>query len=303
MSKKKTTVIITSIAIFGLFITTAVYAYENDLWQNPKMGQSMGHKFNEKPLNPDMKMGHRKKMLGNVKKIGIEILGLSQEEVKSKMDSGMTFKGIIEQSGYTQESFKKAVQEKIFEQIKSKLERLVEKGELSKEEMAEQLEIIKLKNENRKKTRESILAAQAELLDMSVDELKAKLESGKKMRDLVEEAGFEFSKFHEKMAGRRKAIAKAHLEDLLAQGKITQREYDKKMEFIEKGAGKKIKNKFKKNFPNIKPHLEELVDEGVITREQLEKIMEKLKSKAKGFFHPKHPGFLGASALEIPENK
>jgi len=53
--------------------------------------------------------------------------------------------------------------------------------------------------EQRVEQREKFLSAHAELLNMSVEELKTKLENGEKMIDLVENAGFDKKEFREKM--------------------------------------------------------------------------------------------------------
>lgn len=275
MKSKKTTLIVTSIVLFGLLMTTTVYAYEGNLWQRPEMVEGMGHKLGDKAFGPGMKMGDKKGFVGEMKNIGSEILGLNEEEFKAKIDSGMTMQQIIEEAGYTQETFRDAMHERMTEDMRAKLEALVEEGKITEEQMAEKLENMESKAEWAQESKEKILSAQAELLDMSVDELKSALESGKKLEELVKQAGFELSEFHEKMAERRKAIEKANLEDLLAEGKITQEEYEKKLEFIENGKmpGNRIEG--------IKAPLQELVDEGVITSEQLEKILEKLQNAPK----------------------
>jgi len=291
MKSKKTTIVITSIVLFGLLMTTTVYAYEGNLWQGPKMGEGMGHKLGDKAFGPGMKLGVKKGFVGEMKDIGSEILGLTEEEFKAKIDSGMTMKDIIEEAGYTQETFRDAMHERMSEDMRAKLEVLVEEGKITEEEMLQKLEAMEEGREWKQQMHEKTLAAQAELLDMSVDELKAALESGKKLADLVEEAGFTLTEFHEKMAERRKAIEIAHLQDLLAEGKITQEEYDKKLEFIENGKmpGKKPGNRME----GIKAPLQELVDEGVITSEQLEKILEKLQNAKPEFNGEKMGKFRG----------
>ena len=185
--------------------------------------------------------------------------------------------------------------ERMSEEMKAKLEELVEEGKITEEEMLEKLGNAEERQEWNQQAHEKIMAAQAELLDMSADELKAALESGKKLHELVEDAGFTLTEFHEKMAERRKAIEIAHLDDLLADGKITQEEYDKKLEFIENGKrpgmpGNRVGNRIE----GIKAPLQELVDEGVITSEQLEKILEKLQNAPKPEFNGEKMGrFMG----------
>ncbi len=292
MSKKKALII--SIVLLGLLLTTPALAYDGNLWQGSEMGEGMGHKFDKKAFGPGMKMGHKKQMFGHAKDISSEILGLSAEEIKSKIDSGMTMRDIIEEAGYTQESFKQAVQAKAEEKMQENLNQLVADGKITQEEADEKLALMQEKQGLMEQQHEEILAAQAELLDMSVDELKSTLESGKKMQELVEEAGFTLTEFHEKMAERRKSIEKARLEDLLEQGKITEEEYEKKLEFIESGKMlKKPGNKMGNRFQGIEKPLQELVDEGVINSSQLDKILEKLKTMAKNMFGGENKKFMG----------
>lgn len=279
---KKATLVVSSIVLFGLLMTTTVYAYDGNLWQDPKMGESMGHKLGDKNFGPGMKIDHKKGLVGEVKNIASEILGLSEEEAKAKIDSGMTMKDIIEEAGYTQESFRDAMHEKMSAEMTAKLEALVEEGKITEEEMMEKLEAIEEGQEWKQEMHEKVLAAQAELLDMSADELKAELESGKKLHDLVEEAGFTLTEFHEKMSERRKAIAIVNLDNLLADGIITQEEYDKKLEAIENGPMKGMPGMRIGNIgEGLNASLQELVDEGIITAEQLEKILEKLQNAQK----------------------
>ncbi|MFZ5364917.1 MAG: hypothetical protein ACOZBH_01805 [Patescibacteria group bacterium] len=275
---KKTSLAVTSIVLFGLLITSTVYAYDGDLWLDPQMDESMGHKSGNHVFGPGMRLGAKNGFAGEIKDIGAEILGLTADQLKSKIDSGLTLQEIIKEAGYTQESFRQAMNEKMTADMKSKLEQLVNEGKITTEQMNKKLDHIQERERWAHDLRDKILSAQAELLDMSSAELQAKLDSGDNLKDLVKEAGFTIEEFHSKMSERRTAIEKEHLKDLLSQGKITQDEYDRMIKQIENGQlpglpGERAGNRFE----SVKAPLQELVETGVITADQLDKILAKLE--------------------------
>jgi len=96
----------------------------------------------------------------------------------------------------------------------------------------------------------------AEMLGISVDELKAKIESGMKFREIAEEAGITKEDMQAKMKEHAKIRMTERLNQLVADGEITQEQADKRLEqmqqLIEDGKrpGKGHKGFFKGPRPN-----------------------------------------------------
>lgn len=91
---------------------------------------------------------------------------------------------------------------------------------------------------------QTMFQKQAELLGVSVDEVKNAWASGKSMRDLAAEKGISTDQFHEKMRAQRTAELKEYLNALVSKGVITQSQADQKLKIHEsndfrgKGMGK-----------------------------------------------------------------
>ncbi|HUT22116.1 MAG TPA: hypothetical protein VMX18_01765 [Candidatus Bipolaricaulota bacterium] len=181
------------------------------------------------------------------------------------------------------------------EGFQAKLEDMVTAGKITQQEMIDKLAKMEQAAKWDTELKDKILAAQAELLDISVVELKDALDNGSKLPDLVKQAGFTAQEFHDKMAERRKAIQTAHLQDLLSSGSITREQYDKISSAPQIGEMKGPRDNFAIDF---RSDLQELVDQNVISSDQADRVSELLKSKlADNFANKTHPVFNGTKAF------
>jgi len=71
------------------------------------------------------------------------------------------------------------------------------------------------------------------MLGLDLEEVRTKLSEGKTMREIISEAGIT----EEDMIKNRKALMTDHVNQLLADGKITQEQANKRIKWIEEGKG------------------------------------------------------------------
>ena len=76
---------------------------------------------------------------------------------------------------------------------------------------------------------ENMFERKAELLNMTVEELKQALESGKTFWEIAEEKGLSWESLYEKTREQ----LQERLSELIAEGKMTQEQADKKLEWLE----------------------------------------------------------------------
>lgn len=95
----------------------------------------------------------------------------------------------------------------------------------------------------------------AEMLGIGVDELQAKLDSGMKFREMAKEQGISREDFRAKMKEQAKVRMTERLNQLVADGEITQEQADKRLEQIQKKLqnGKRLENGHKGFFKGPKP--------------------------------------------------
>jgi hypothetical protein len=72
--------------------------------------------------------------------------------------------------------------------------------------------------------------AEAELLGISVDEVKAAWAAGKNLKTLASKKGITAAQLKEKMQAKRQEMMKSHLDALVSQGVITQAQADQRLQ-------------------------------------------------------------------------
>lgn len=91
--------------------------------------------------------------------------------------------------------------------------------------------------------RQSVMFEQkAELLGVSVEDVKNAWAEGKNFQELAEESGITKEELKDRMKEKMEARMKEHLQDLVDEGVITQEQADKRAEITKNGRG------FKKGF-------------------------------------------------------
>ncbi|MCX6779832.1 MAG: hypothetical protein NT034_01475 [Candidatus Magasanikbacteria bacterium] len=91
---------------------------------------------------------------------------------------------------------------------------------------------------------EEQMTQQASLLGVSVDEMKNDWAAGKSLIDIAKEKGLSQADVQAKMQAARTAQMKQQLQNLVAQGKITQAQADARLKFITDNGDKKHEKGF-----------------------------------------------------------
>jgi len=81
-------------------------------------------------------------------------------------------------------------------------------------------------------------AQEAEMLGISVEQVKEYWAQGMNPRDIIDELGLDETAIHERMQAERQANMKAHVQALVDQGVITQAQADTRIAFMETNEGK-----------------------------------------------------------------
>jgi len=157
-------------------------------------------------------------------------LGMSAEDLQTRLDDGERMRDIAEEQGLEDDAFRDAMQAARVEAIDS----LVASGELTEEQaeflkehapmlrMADRMmDICGEDGENcpdREVIHTAVTAAMADQLDMSADDLQARLDDGDRMWEVAEEQGMDEDEFRAAMqAARIEAI-----DSLVASGELTE---------------------------------------------------------------------------------
>ena len=92
---------------------------------------------------------------------------------------------------------------------------------------------------------ENMLEIKAEVLGLSVDDLKAAKEEGKTFQEITENQGLSVDELRAQMQEKKQELRaekmegmEAHIAQLVADGKITQEQADEKLEWLENHEGK-----------------------------------------------------------------
>lgn len=184
-----------------------------------------------------------------------EVLGISADELKSKFESGESMKSIIENAGYTLQTFVDAVQTKRLEKLKTNLDTMVSESKITQEQADKRYSAASEMESWMEERQEKISSAQAEVLGLTTDELKSKLDSGSKMKDLISEAGLSQDDFRAKMKEKIQQIEKDHLDKLVSEGKITQEQADKIVKNVGLHNGKPVIKKHRHPLGKIGDHM------------------------------------------------
>ena len=123
---KKTLFYALPIATLAIFLGSIGYSYAQNLNPNqtPQRGMMAG--------------------VGSKWEIKAQILGLTQEELKSQLQTGKTFAQILQEKGLNLEQF----QEKVLEQKKQKLQSMVQAGQITQAQADQRLEQMQVGQQN-----------------------------------------------------------------------------------------------------------------------------------------------------------
>jgi len=138
--------------VFSLVSVGVVSAEEtSDNANPPAWGQHIKNWFKQRkgpencPIQTDEEIAARKQQR---LEHGAEMLGLSAEELKAKLESGMTMKEIGEESGITKEDFQAKIKEQAKLRMTERLNQLVADGEITQEQADKRLEQMQKRMEN-----------------------------------------------------------------------------------------------------------------------------------------------------------
>lgn len=138
--------------VFSLVSVGGVMAEEtSDLTNPPAWGQHIKNWFKQRqgpercPAVSDEDRAARKQQR---LEHGAEMFGLSAEELKAKLESGMTMKEIGEELGITKEDFQAKMKEQAKARMTERLNQLVTEGEITQEQADKRLEQMQKRMEN-----------------------------------------------------------------------------------------------------------------------------------------------------------
>ena len=159
-----------------------------------------------------------------------DVLGVSADTISTQLSEGKKMGEIFDTLGLDKE----AVHQKMKEAHKQELAQKVAAGEITQEQADARLQKAKefktkMRNHQMGKGQfKPTPEKMAEALGLNIDEVKASLDLGKTMKDILEEKGIDRQAIHQKM----KEAHKQELAQKVAAGEITQEQADKKLEKI-----------------------------------------------------------------------
>jgi len=193
--------ILTAVCVIGLSGIGVASAEEIPVDQNSAARSGMFQKMkmmknrignNMPPLSEEEREAHKAERIAGQ----AAILGISVEELQTKIESGLHIPEIVEELGIAMEDVQAKMREQAEQKMRERLGQLVEQGKITEEQAQKRLENMKKKADNidpeqMRARKEERLQKGAELLGISPEELKAQLESGKTMRQISEEQGID----------------------------------------------------------------------------------------------------------------
>jgi hypothetical protein len=188
-----------------------------------------------------------------------EFLGVDQVALQEALDSGQKFHEFLAEQGIDKE----AVHEKMKAAHEAKLQELVASGEITQEQADRRLEN---KGEHKKQRGQKRPGPErvAEVLGLDVEQVKADLEAGKTMKEILQANGLDRESVHEKM----EAAHEARLSEQVAAGEITQEEADARRERHDKRHERREER-----------HEDEDHEEGESWRDEIREARDEFKSK------------------------
>ncbi len=163
-------------------------------------------------LHPKGGMPHRFRAIDQAK-----ILGISEQELQAELLEGKKFPEIAKDLGLTEEQIK----QRKTDVRKNRIQELVTDGKITQTQ-AEKLLRAEGVRQDRKTT---MLTEEAAILGISAEDLKARLLEGKNFEQIGKDLGIT----PEEMKTRRLDQIKAHIQQLVSDGAITQEQADKRI--------------------------------------------------------------------------
>lgn len=155
------------------------------------------------------------------------VLGGDQTTILTSMQSGKSVRDIVEASGKDENTVMTALKEKRDAEMKTRLAADVASGKITQTQADEML-AHKGKRGEGHGNNENMLKDLASILGTDSASIKAKLDAGKTVKEVVTEAGFNNTDVRAKMEALRDTNMKARLAEEVSSGKITQAEADTK---------------------------------------------------------------------------
>lgn len=195
--------VLTVICSFSLVGVSAVSAAQDNSAGMKGAGKDIRNIVRNKMQNRIQLMApeDREAMKSEHQSLQAQILGITVEELQAKIESGLHIPEIAAELGISMEDVRAKMREQAEQKMRERLGQLVDDGKITEEQAQKRLENIKRKAENIDKTDPEKMRARnderlqkgAELLGITPEELKARLEKGKTMREIAEEQGIDLS--------------------------------------------------------------------------------------------------------------
>lgn len=178
--------------------------------------------FQRKELTEAEKTEMQKRMATDLS----SVLGTNQAAILSDLQAGKSVRDIVTASGKDEKTIIAALKEKRDAEMKIKLAEEVASGKITQAQ-ADKILSHKVHGEGRGNN-ENILKDLASILGIDSASIKAKLDTGKTVKEVVTEAGFNDDDVRTKMDTLRDANMKARLAEGVTSGKLTQAQADEK---------------------------------------------------------------------------
>jgi hypothetical protein len=165
------------------------------------------------------------------------VLGLTQDEIKERIQAGETFAEIIESEGFTQESYKEAIKAEMI----ARVDQALAAGEIDQEQADQLIERIenaegfpgerpnKGNGPGERPNMDLFEGAVEDVLGLTKEEIRTQIEAGDTFEDILDAQGFDTDSFEAAM----KTELTDRVNEALAADEITQEQADALLERIE----------------------------------------------------------------------
>jgi hypothetical protein len=177
------------------------------------------------------------------------LLGMTSDELTTQLRAGETLADLADKAGLDLQTLRDAVEAAQLEDVKAQIQQSVTDGNLTQAAADWMLQGIQ-KGYNQFGGRgvmsmkggfqadDTVLAAAAEALGMTTQDLSNQLWAGRTLADVADKAGVELQTVTDAMQAAQQDMARQHIEQMVAEGTITQEQADWMLEGLQNGYGR-----------------------------------------------------------------
>ncbi len=175
------------------------------------------------------------------------VLGMTSDELKTQLQAGAILADLADEAGVDLQTLRDAVEAARLEELKANIAQAVTDGEMTQAEADWRLKGLeagytkglgKSLLSTRGSLKDAQMAAAAEVLGISAQDLENQLWAGRSLSVIAEKAGVELQSVTDAMTAARSMAATQEIEQALADGTITQEQADWLLEGVQNGYGR-----------------------------------------------------------------